>query len=157
MVVKFIFSIFARMYPKLNLPVAELKIENGFVWDILRKKRLKLTPEEWVRQHFIHFLIQDRNYPEGLLVSEYKVDYAGRAVRADLVAFNNEQKPLLIVECKAPKVKITEDTFYQAAKYSNILSPSYIVLTNGLNHVCAALKENGEIEYLENVPDYCDI
>lgn len=151
------FMIFANMYPELNLPQATLRIENGKVWDILRKKNLKVTPEEWVRQHFIHFLIDHRQFPAGLMISEYKVDYAGKAVRADIVVFNNDHKTQVIIECKAPKIKLTENTFYQVAKYARVLNPKMVILTNGLMHICAYILENGDIQYLKGIPNYCDI
>ena len=157
MVENSIFMIFANMYLDLNLPQAQLRVENGKVWDILRKKSLVLTPEEWVRQHFVHYLIDHKDYPAGLMVSEYKVDYSGKAVRADIVVFDNNHNTQVIIECKAPKIKLTEDTFFQVAKYARVLSPKLVVLTNGLMHVCARINENGEVQFLKDIPSYCDI
>ncbi len=151
------FMIFANMNLELNLPQANLRIDKGYVWDVLRRKSLKLTPEEWVRQHFIHFLIEHKNYPSGLMTSEYKVVYAGKAVRADIVVFNTNHETQVIIECKAPKIKLTEDTFFQVAKYARVLSPKLIVLTNGLKHICARLEANGNLKYLQEIPDYCEI
>ena len=98
------------MYAKLNLPKADLKLKKDTIWDILRKKYVLNTPEEWVRQHYIHYMVNILNYPYSLMASERLVKYNGLSKRCDIVAFSNQLKPILIVECKAPKIKITEET-----------------------------------------------
>lgn len=142
------------MGPQLNLPPANLRIQNNYVWDILRKKRLLLTPEEWVRQHFIHFLINHQAFPAGLMVSEYSMVYAGKKVRADIVVFNENAQPHVVIECKAPKIKISEETFYQTAKYIAILRPQFFIMTNGMHHYCAEIKASGELIFLPEIPNY---
>lgn len=145
------------MIEALNLPKADLRLKkiNGVVhvWCIIRKKDLVCTPEEWVRQHFIHFLINDRKIPIGLIASEYPLDYNGRLKRADIVVFNKAQKPVLIIECKAPKISLDEKTLFQIAQYNFKLDVDYLCLTNGLDHAYSQIdKENGSLRYLKEIP-----
>ena len=146
------------MQQSLNLPAAHLKIKDNQIWDRLRKKYVKLTPEEWVRQHFIAYLIDNLGYSEGLMASEYTVDYNGMKKRCDIVGFHNDLNPMFIVECKAPSITISEDTFYQIAKYANTLKAKMLILTNGMNHYCAKIdvKEN-KLIYLETIPSFKEI
>jgi hypothetical protein len=142
------------MYPALNLPMAKLKLKKNQVWDILRKKYVKNTPEEWVRQHFVHYLINSKQYPEGRIVNEYTVDYNGMNKRCDIAIFNENLQVDVIVECKAPHILITEDTFYQIAKYTKVLEASLLILTNGLNHYCAFIdKKANQLTYLRDIPN----
>jgi len=136
--------------PKLNLPNAELKIklveETTQVFDEVRKKYFKLTPEEWVRQNFIHYLNKEKNYPFGLMGVEKMVKYNSLKTRADIVIYNREGMPSVIVECKAPNVKIIQDAFNQIAKYNYKLRVKYLVVTNGLQHFCCEMDyENNKI------------
>ena len=143
--------------PKLNLPLAALKIKSvegtTQVFDEVRKKYLVLTPEEWVRQHFIHYLNKEKKYPFGLMGVEQMVKYNGISTRADIVVYNKEGKPILIVECKAPKVKITQEAFNQIAKYNFKLRVKNLVVTNGLQHFCCEMNyENNKITFLKEIP-----
>lgn len=145
------------MITPLNLPRTQLKLTRKdnqvFVWCILRKKNLVCTPEEWVRQHVIHFLI-DQGIPEGLIASEHNLEYNGRSKRADIVAFNRDQKPVLIVECKAPEIILSKAVFNQIASYNHELKVEYLMITNGLDHVyCHVDQATGEIEYLDSLPE----
>ena len=145
--------------PKLNLPNSELKIklveETTQVFDEVRKKYFKLTPEEWVRQNFIHYLNKDKNYPFGLMGVEKMVKYNSLKTRADIVIYNREGMPSVIVECKAPNVKITQDAFNQIAKYNYKLRVKYLVVTNGLQHFCCEMDyKNNKITFLEEIPEY---
>ena len=145
--------------PKLNLPNAELKIklveETTQVFDEVRKKYFKLTPEEWVRQNFIHYLNKDKNYPFGLMGVEKMVKYNSLKTRADILIYNREGMPSVIVECKAPNVEITQDAFNQIAKYNYKLRVKYLVVTNGLKHFCCDMDyENNKITFLEEIPKY---
>jgi len=145
--------------PKLNLPNAALKIklveETTQVFDEVRKKYLVLTPEEWVRQHFIHYLNTEKNYPLGLMGVEKMVKYNGIQTRADIVLYNTEGKANIIVECKSPYVKIKQDTFNQIAKYNSQLKVKYLVVTNGMKHYCCKMDyDTSEIEFLEEIPTY---
>ena len=145
--------------PQLNLPIAVLKTKlvegTTQVFDQVRKKYLVLTPEEWVRQHFIHYLNQEKNYPLGLMGVEKMVKYNGMQTRADIVLYTTEGKPNMIVECKAPNVKITQDAFNQIAKYNFKLKVKYLVLTNGIQHFCCQMDyETNGIKFLEEIPSY---
>ena len=145
--------------PQLNLPIAALKTKlvegTTQVFDQVRKKYLVLTPEEWVRQHFIHYLNQEKNYPLGLMGVEQMVKYNGMQTRADIVLYTTEGKPNMIVECKAPNVKITQDAFNQIAKYNFKLKVRYLVLTNGIQHFCCQMDyETNGIKFLEEIPSY---
>ena len=145
--------------PKLNLPNAALKIklveETTQVFDEVRKKYFKLTPEEWVRQNFIHYLNKEKNYPFGLMGVEKMVKYNSLKTRADIVIYNREGMPSVIVECKAPNVKITQDAFSQIAKYNYKLRVKYLVVTNGLQHFCCVMDyENNKIAFLADIPEH---
>lgn len=146
------------MYPALNLPPAKLKIKTNQVWDRLRKKYVLMTPEEWVRQNFIAYLIDHLGYPEGRMASEYSVDYNGMKKRCDVVGFDVNLSPFFIVECKASSVEISEDTFYQIAKYAATLKAKLLMLTNGNNHYCAKIDEKeNRLIYLEKIPEFREI
>lgn len=125
---------------KLNLPLYNLNIRSTTegkdeVLDPIRRKWLVLTPEEQVRQLFIKHLIEGIGYPAGLIVEEYAFTFAnGKPQRADIVVFNKQGNPHLLVECKAPSVKITEATFRQISRYNAVIKAKYIVITNGLDH-----------------------
>ena len=145
--------------PKLNLPNAALKTKlvegTTQVFDAVRKKYLILTPEEWVRQHFIHYLNKEKNYPFGLMGVEKMVKYNSLKTRADIVLYTADGKPNVIVECKAPNVEITQDAFNQIAKYNYKLRVKYLVVTNGLQHFCCEMDyENNKITFLEEIPEY---
>ena len=145
--------------PQLNLPNAVIKIKlvegTTQVFDAVRKKYLVLTPEEWVRQHFIHYLNLEKNYPLGLMGVEKMVKYNGMQTRADIVLYTSEGKPNMIVECKASKVKITQDAFNQIAKYNFKLRVDFLIVTNGMQHFCCAMDyENNKITFLKEVPIY---
>jgi type I site-specific restriction endonuclease len=145
--------------PQLNLPNAVLKTKlvegTTQVFGAVRKKYLVLTPEEWVRQHFIHYLNSEKKYPLGLMGVEQMVKYNKQSTRADIVLYNIEGKPKMIVECKAPKVKITQDAFNQIAKYNFKLRVDFLVVTNGMKHFCCAMDyENNKITFLEDIPKF---
>lgn len=145
--------------PQLNLPnvILKIKLVKGItqVFDTVRKKYLVLTSEEWVRQHFIHYLNSEKRYPLGLMGVEKTVKYNGQSTRADIILYTNMGKPNMIVECKAPEVKITQDTFDQIAKYNFKLKVNFLVVTNGMQHFCCAIDyENNKINFLKEIPQY---
>jgi len=145
--------------PQLNLPIAVLKTKlvegTTQVFDQVRKKYLVLTAEEWVRQHFIHYLNHEKNYPLGLMEVEKMVKYNGLQTRADIVLYTADGEPNMIVECKAPNVKVTQDAFNQIARYNFKLQVSFLVVTNGIQHFCCQMDyENNEIKFLEEIPSY---
>ncbi|HJN64494.1 MAG: type I restriction enzyme HsdR N-terminal domain-containing protein [Flavobacteriales bacterium] len=145
--------------PQLMLPKAALKIKlvegTTQVFDIVRKKYFVLTPEEWVRQHFIHFLNIEKKYPLGLMRVEKIIKYNNLRTRADIVLYNTDGKPNMIVECKAPNVKITQDSFNQIAKYNFQLRSEFLVVTNGLQHFCCKMEyKRNEIKFVEDIPSF---
>lgn len=124
----------------LNLPSFEYRIKKsgGKVWifDGIRKKYVVLAPEEWVRQHFINYLIYYKNYPRSLVKVETGVKYNALAKRSDVVVFDRKGKPWMVIECKAATVKLGENSARQISVYNKTLNAKYLVLTNGLMHLC---------------------
>lgn len=146
----------------LNLPSYQLSIREiegkTKIFDRIRKKMVVLTPEEWVRQNFLQFLIEDKGFPASLIAVEAKVNINGLSQRADIITYNIQRKPILIVECKAPSVKINQDVFNQAARYNIKLQTQLICVTNGLNHYCAIMDKNGlGYNFLQEIPQYQSI
>jgi len=125
--------------PNLNLPAykPELIKREGKLWifDFIRKKQLVLTPEEWVRQHWINFLINHLDYPRGLFALEKGMKYNQLQKRTDLVTWDRDSNPYLLIECKAPEVKISQKTMEQASVYHQELKSQYLILSNGIKHV----------------------
>ena len=147
---------------KLNLPEYPFRIETDGgqqrIFDRLRRKMVALTPEEWVRQHVMQFLITEKQYPESLMTVEAALKVARRMKRTDLVVYNRNLKPLLIVECKAPHVKINKDVFDQIVRYNITLQVHYLLVTNGLEHYCCKLDyEDNSYEFLPEIPVYKDL
>ncbi|APG64308.1 restriction endonuclease subunit R [Tenacibaculum todarodis] len=144
---------------KLNLPTYPFKLKSNenktLIFDKLRKKNVVLTPEEWVRQHFVMYLIEEKKYPVSLIAIEKQLTINNRKKRTDILIFNAEGKPDIIVECKAPKIKITQDTFDQIARYNLKLNANYLIVTNGLEHFyCKMDFENETYIFLKEVPNY---
>ena len=144
---------------KLNLPTYIFKLKSKenktLIFDKLRKKYMVLTPEEWVRQHFVHFLIDKKNYPTSLIALEKQLTINNRKKRTDILVFNTEGTPEIIVECKAPTIKITQDTFDQIARYNLKLKANFLIVTNGLDHFyCKMDFENETYIFLKEIPDY---
>lgn len=143
----------------LNLPTYTFKIksnENNYViFDIVRKKYVVLTPEEWVRQHFIHYLMEVKKYPISLIAVEKKLVLNNLTKRTDILVFNNKGLPNIIVECKAPSVKIDQNTFDQIARYNLKLNANFLIVTNGLEHYfCKMDKIKETYIFLESIPNY---
>lgn len=145
---------------KLNLPEYELKLKKvnakTYIFDIVRKKFIQLTPEEWVRQNLIHFLINDLKYPAHILGVEKQINVFNTVKRPDIIVFNKKLKPLMIVECKSTSVKLSQQTFQQAVNYYLELKPKYFLLSNGINHICCEIK-NKKCNFLKEIPTYQDI
>jgi hypothetical protein len=131
--------------PELNLPsfVPNLikKEEKLWIQDPIRKKLLIYTPEEWVRQHWINFLISDMNYPKGLFALEKGLKYNQLQKRTDLVVWNREGLPYLLIECKAPQIKISQKTMHQASVYHQEIKSDFLILSNGLQHIFLQYKD----------------
>ena len=144
---------------RLNLPEYQLNIknkDNGFViLDPLRKRWVALTPEEWVRQNFVRFLIDDREFPAALMNNEISLTQNGIKRRCDTLVANRQGAPLVIVEYKAPTVKITQKTFDQIVRYNMVLRAKYLIVSNGLSHYCCKIDyENNSYDFLEEIPCY---
>ena len=147
---------------QLNLPDYPIRLsgtqEHPSIFDILRRKYVALTPEEWVRQHFIHFLINQKNYPVTLLANEIKLQVGNKTLRADSVLYDRELRPRMIVEYKAPHIPITQKVFDQISTYNMLLHVDYLVVSNGLQHYCCKMDyDNQKFLFLEDIPDYQNI
>jgi hypothetical protein len=143
----------------LNLPAAELRIrinkEKREVFDPVRKRYVILTSEEWVRQHFLHFLLTRKKVPPSLIAVEASIKYNHLAKRCDVVVYNRKGIPVLIVECKSPEIEINQDVFQQVAMYNLTLKVKYLVVTNGLDHyTCVVDHEKGSFQFIEEIPDF---
>jgi hypothetical protein len=144
---------------KLNFPDYQYSIKSkenkSYIFDLIRKKWLVLNPEEWVRQNCVQFLINEKKFPIGLLQVEKKIEVFNTVKRYDLVVFNTEKKISLLVECKSPSVKITQEAFDQIARYNTVIQSEYLMLTNGLDHFYYQMdfKEEKYI-YLTDLPTY---
>jgi len=144
---------------KLNLPSYNFNIklegQRKLIFDSIRKKFVVLSPEEWVRQNFISYLVEAKNYPKGLIAVEKKVDVNRMPQRSDIVLYNSMAIPVMIVECKASSVKISQDTFNQIARYNMKLRVPYLVVTNGLNHYCCQIDyKTNCFKFIPEIPDY---
>jgi hypothetical protein len=125
------------------------------VFDPLRKKSVALTPEEEVRQFFIGWLSRERNWPLALMASEYGIKFNGRSYRCDIVAFNRQLQPQIIVECKAPEVVLGKGVLEQIAAYNLVLKVPVLVITNGNStYVCSYSNKTGKYEFVEDIPFY---
>ncbi len=147
------------MIVPLNLPQAPLKLTRKddvvFVRCLIRQKDLVCTPEEWVRQHVIHYLISEKKVSKGRIASEFPLKYNERSKRADLVLFDVFGVPNMIVECKAPEIPLTEKVVHQIAQYNSQLNVDRLFLTNGLQHIfCEIDRENGKLNYFEDWPGW---
>lgn len=128
------------------------------VFDRWRKKYVSLTPEEWVRQNFVMYLVGKLNFPERLIAVEKGLKVAQKSKRTDVVVYDNQGSPLLIVECKAPGVKISSEVFDQIVRYNIALNVNYLVVTNGMEHYCCKLNyQSGTYSFLKNIPYYKDL
>lgn len=143
----------------LNLPPFDCKITksgaNYLIFDALRRKNVVLTPEEWVRQHFAHYLISHLRYPKSLISIERGTNYNKLQKRTDLCVYNNEGKPHLLVECKAAHVPVTQEVVKQVSVYNQTLQAKYVVITNGLQHFCWQVNfDTRQFEPLQEIPSW---
>ena len=147
---------------RLNLPSFEIKLsgtpEKPKIFDILRRKYVALTPEEWVRQHFVHYLIEHKGYPQVLLANEVELRVGDKRLRCDSVLYNKVLQPRMIIEYKAPEVALTQRVFEQISVYNMLLHVDYLVVSNGLQHYCCKMDyDNQKCLFLENIPMYQNI
>ncbi|WP_071146596.1 type I restriction enzyme HsdR N-terminal domain-containing protein [Bacteroides ihuae] len=143
----------------LNLPAFETKIalrnEKSVIFDIIRKRYVALTPEEWVRQHFVHFLIIHKGYPAALMGNEILLNLNGTKKRCDTVLYRRDLTAQMIIEYKAPHIKITQAVFDQITRYNMVLKVDYLVVSNGMQHYCCRMNYSDQsYTFLEDIPDY---
>jgi len=143
---------------KLNLPDYDLKLyqedDKLFVFDPFRKKKLLLTPEEHVRQMFAQYLVKEHKFPASLLAMEYSLTLNKMQKRCDILVFDHHARPYLLVECKAPDVKITQAVFDQIARYNLVFKVEYLIVTNGLQHFSARVDyDNSNVDFMKEFPE----
>jgi len=144
---------------KLNFPTYSFRFKNSenktLIYDEIRKKFVVLQPEEWVRQHCVQYLIQEKGYPKSLINVEKELKINNLRKRYDIVIFNPNGSIHVIVECKSAKIKIDQSTFDQIARYNLALNASFLMVTNGINHYyCAMDFEEERYEFLKDIPNY---
>ena len=144
---------------QLNLPEYNFRIkrqnEKQLIFDSQRSRFVTLTPEEWVRQHFIRFLIEVKGYPSALLAVEKQLNLNGMKKRCDAILYNREVKPVMIIEFKAPNVHINQETFDQVAVYNAKLKVDLFMISNGIEHYCCKVNaKTARYEFFAEIPDY---
>ena len=144
---------------KLNFQLYNFRFKNSenkvSIFDEIRKKFIILTPEEWVRQHVVQFLLEEKKYPKSLINVEKVLKINGLRKRYDVVVFNSDGSIFILIECKAPEVKIAQTTFDQIARYNMTMKSEFLMVTNGLNHYfCQMDFENEKYQFLPELPMY---
>lgn len=146
----------------LNLPKTELKFgkqgQRLTVYDIFRRKYVALTPEEWVRQHFVRYLVEHKGYPAARMATEVSLRLGNMQKRCDCVCYDRYMRPMVIIELKAPTVALSQEVMNQICRYNMAMHVPYLMLSNGLCHVCAHIDyEKGEYRYLNDIPLWNEI
>ena len=141
------------------MPIYKLKMKEvgkkKYIFDEVRKKYLTLSPEEWVRQNFIQYLNKEKKFPLSLMGVEKVISYNSLKTRADIVVYDTQGLEIIIVECKSPEVKITQETFYQIAKYNSQLRVKFLIVTNGIKHYCCKRDYlNEKYDFIEEIPSF---
>ncbi len=147
---------------RLNLPSFAIKLsgtpEHPRIFDSLRRRYVALTPEEWVRQHFVNWLVTHKGYPSALMANEIALSLGDKKLRADSILYDKHLQPRMIIEYKAPTIQITQKVFEQIAAYNMLLHVDYLVVSNGLTHYCCRIDyANRTYEFLRDIPDYSEI
>ena len=142
----------------LNLPNFDIKVKKTtdqlLVWDETRRKYVTLTPEEWVRQHFVHFLVTNKGYRQELIANEVSIKLNGTAKRCDTVIYNQQLDPLVIIEYKAPTISITPKVFDQIVRYNMALHVQHLIVRHGIRHFCCQINyETQSYRFLEEIPN----
>jgi hypothetical protein len=143
----------------LNLPTYSLKIKSEndleYVYDQFRKKYVRLTPEEWVRQNFAHYLVNEKSYPASRMMIEKALHINRMSKRCDIVVCNDSGDPVVMIECKAPGIKIGQSTFEQVSVYNIAFQVNYLIITNGMQHFCCKVDfETRSVNFLKEIPGY---
>lgn len=144
---------------ELNIPTQDIDIKiiesKNYIFDLIRKKYLILTPEEWVRQNLVRYFINNLNYPKGLIKTESSLKYNNLKKRSDILIFNNDMTHFLVVECKSYKLKLNKSHLSQSAMYNKIYKSKYVMISNGLDHiVCKYDWNNDSFEFMKSIPKY---
>tara|TARA_B100001113_G_scaffold152223_1_gene124718 strand:- start:201 stop:647 length:447 start_codon:yes stop_codon:yes gene_type:complete len=144
---------------ELNIPTQDIDVKiiesKNYIFDLIRKKYLILTPEEWVRQNLVRYFINDLNYPKGLIKTESSLKYNNLKKRSDILIFNNDMTHFLVVECKSYKLKLNKSHISQSAMYNKIYKSKYVMISNGLDHiVCKYDWNNDSFEFMKSIPKY---
>ena len=147
---------------ELNLPGFNFKIttkdNRDYIFDNIRRKYISLTPEEWVRQNFIEFLINYKSYPKGRIGNEISLIQNGIKRRADSVIYDIYGQPLIIIEYKAPEIKITQQVFEQIVRYNMVLRVKYLIVSNGISHYCCRINyDSNNVEFIKDIPVYSEL
>ena len=147
---------------QLTLPPYQIRVKETHgrkqIFDILRRKYVALTPEEWVRQHFIHYLVEHKNYPSSLLANEVSLQIGEKRMRADSVLYDNQLHPRMIIEYKAPNITLTQKVFDQITVYNLLLHVDYLIVSNGMTtYICKMDYEKQTYKFLETIPNYENI
>ncbi|WP_275441318.1 type I restriction enzyme HsdR N-terminal domain-containing protein [Lepagella muris] len=155
-------NLIGKQFPSLNLPPTELRLCRGDnhikVYDRLRKKYVTLTPEEYVRQHFVDWLIKYKNYPSSIVSNEVGIVLNGTKKRCDTIIFMTDGSPLMIVEYKAPDIEISQCVFDQIVRYNMTLKARFLAVSNGINHYCCEIDYvNGSYRFMRDIPTYNEI
>ncbi len=144
---------------QLNLPACPISVrgtrEKPEIFDFLRRRYVSLTPEEWVRQHFTHFLVEHKGYPKGLLGNEIELRCGEKRLRCDSILYDLSARPRMIIEYKAPTVSLTQRVFRQISIYNLLLRVDYLMVSNGMQHYCCLMDyEQQSYRFLDHIPDY---
>ncbi len=144
---------------QLNLPSYAVQLggtrEKPEIFDFLRRRYVALTPEEWVRQHFVHWLVEEKGYPKGLLGNEIALQCGGKRLRCDSLLYDRQARPMMILEYKAPTVALTQQVFDQISSYNHLLHVDYLTVSNGLQHYCCRMDYDHQCyTLLPDIPDY---
>ena len=148
---------------KLNLPDYELKMRRTAegkteVFDLFRKKFILITPEEWVRQNFLHYLIYEKDFPASLIAVEKGLKVNRLQKRFDAVVYNNKLIPIVLIEFKSTDVKLSQKVFDQVAMYNLQMQVKYLIISNGLTHYCCKMDyESNSYQFLEEIPAYAEL
>lgn len=147
---------------RINLPTYAIKLREKDgkrqIFDFLRRKYVSLTPEEWVRQHFVHFLVEQKGYPHGLLANEVELRVGDKKLRCDTLLYNKELQPWMIIEYKSPQIELTQHVFDQITGYNVLLKVPFLIISNGMHHFCCRVDyEKGEYTFLEDIPAFSEL
>ncbi|OYU94912.1 MAG: restriction endonuclease subunit R [Bacteroidetes bacterium B1(2017)] len=140
----------------LNFPAYTFQLsrseEKEFIYDPIRKKKVVLTPEEWVRQHVLAFLVQTQNYPMSLIAVERMIQFNNLKKRFDVMLYNKQGHPQMLIECKAPEVNLSSETLFQISTYNMVFKVPHLFVSNGLKHLLFQLNEAGNYESVSEFP-----